>query len=341
MKAALNQNLLFSHELYFERSRGISKTHPYLFWLILGLLAALTCITASAYTRHPVFLRTCLPLAAGSSMVPVAIRFGYKVAVKWLQNLRSFIDYPRSELERWYHSELLFLSNQKAITASALVGSLIALIAFGISGYFQGLNVPFRFLAEIMVTAGGFFSAAALHHLALWGRTIWHLGQFQVKVESHAFGILSTGDLLSKCWFIGAIIWCVFTLSSVLGSGPVSGPMLMLGVPAVCLVIGSFVICQFPLHKQMVMYKDSQLEQLDAILSQLRNKQWPEISKDEQEKLRFIEERIARVSGLPVWPFSWRSMIGVFASSLTAVLPTIAKAAIGSFSVLNILQSLI
>jgi hypothetical protein len=125
---------------------------------------------------------------------------------------------------------------------------------------------------------------------------------------------------MSTCWSIGALLWCLFMLAAT-QEGVRLQRVAWLPVAAAAVLIGSFVLCQLPLHQAMVRYKAGQVQRLEPFLRDLLNKGIEHLAPDEMQRVRFIEERIALAAKLPEWPAGWGSLVRVsWLSSLAPVL---------------------
>ena len=72
--------------------------------------------------------------------------------------------------------------------------------------------------------------------------------------------------MLVKCYALIAVAWCFYTGSATWSLSGTWVPVLALATPAVIFFVGSFILCQFPLHRRMVQCKRTELIELDDVL---------------------------------------------------------------------------
>ena len=118
--------------------------------------------------------------------------------------------------------------------------------------------------------AGGFFAGVGLFNMFCLSRIIWLLGKkFELKVERHPYGIMTTGNMLVKCYFVAAAIWFVFTFSAAFGLPSGWIPMAMLAAPSIIFFVAAFITCQIPIHNRMVDYKKAEILNIQKDLESL------------------------------------------------------------------------
>lgn len=168
------------------------------------------------------------------------------------------------------------------------------------------------------------------------------LQNINIRVEKHKFGILSTGIVLVKCWFIIVVVWCFFAVSAIFGLQTISlktwltsMPVWVLATPTLPLIIGSFLVCQIPLHNRMVEYKMKEIQRIEILQEGLVIHKSDGLTEEYRAKIEFLERQKSLVSGLPEWPFSLITLISISASSfmpfILALLSTVTAEAMKNY----------
>jgi hypothetical protein len=153
-----------------------------------------------------------------------------------------------------------------------------------------------------------------------------------LKVHEHRFGVLSVGNALFKVWMIIGAIWAIYTATAFVGYIGDSEkdifwlePMLLLAYPTLPFILGSFVVCQIPLHRKMLAFKQAEITRIDQMLDDIRPSKVAQITGDRMDQIGFLEKQKEQLRALPDWPFSKISLLGTGASSFAAVLPMISR----------------
>ena len=185
---------------------------------------------------------------------------------------------------------------------------------------------------------GTFMAGVALYYVVAFSYAIWRLGDFPVTVEHHQAGVRGVGDLMAICWMSAAIIWGAFTSTAfknrfigedLQAFADWHCPVFWLCVLPGTLIIISFVVCQLPLHDQMLAYKRRELGRIEDLLGKLLRRMG-ELNEEEMQRVKFLEGRTVAVAKLPEWPFDWRSLLWVSAASISFLFPDLAERVIGS-----------
>lgn len=80
-----------------------------------------------------------------------------------------------------------------------------------------------------------------------------------------------------------------------------------------------------PLHRQMIRYKQRKSSEINSHRCELLAGGYKNLSADDRETVKFLEERAIRLDALPEWPFRLSSLIGVSIFSLLTFLPSLLK----------------
>lgn len=185
---------------------------------------------------------------------------------------------------------------------------------------FQSLGHWFALLVSALA---GLVTMVAIFHLFLLARLIWRTGRFKVLVDPYGCGLLSVGGFMFKYWVTSALLWALCMSSWI--ATPGVHLLSFLYATSSAFIVGSFIIAMVPLHHQMVRFKQRKIGEIKARLSQLLARGYENLSADDREIMKFLEDRAIRVDALPEWPFRPSSLLGVFLSSLLPVLPSLMK----------------
>lgn len=310
--------------LFFERAASFSKGHPYCFWTAVA--CACFCITLACYHLNGSFVFLCagVPIAIGTLLVPWGVRLGYRIVRNWEPNLRAFVSVPeKTQATEWFNLELIHLRGSRIVIGLGFLAAVFAVMSFEFGGAFEGLSIIYALLLAAIVAFGGFISFIGIFSTFWLSRMVWRLGRFKLNVENDPFGVPSIGGLLGKCYFIAAFIWCFFSSSAALGLKTGWIPMAMLAVPSLAFFIGSFIVCQIPVHNRMVEYKRAEVSKLSDLLQELKPQRPEDLTEERRQRIEFYSAQKAALISLPEWPFSWKSAFGVGLSGVLSVLPTL------------------
>jgi len=217
----------------------------------------------------------------------------------------------------------------RSIYAMGLLVGISSFVVLYFAHYFDGLPLRARILVYCLILFAGFFAGIGLYGIYTGTRAIWDLGCFPIHVTRHKFGVISTGTLLLKCYLATALAWTFFFMSAIVGNPysvlplTIGSPVIIIGLPTIAAILGSFVICQVPLHHRMVEYKRKELIEIDRILSQLAARLSNNFDNKICENIDFLERRKDQIMALPEWPFDIKSLMGATASS---VMPLVVNA---------------
>jgi hypothetical protein len=320
---------------YFESAALLFPDRPYLFWLIVGAVLALGSVALGLSTHQPVFLRSCIALAVGVTVVPFAMRVGVRVLVDWGPVLEHVAGSDAERARSWHASRVLELRSRHKPDWVGVVFVPWAVASFYYGGYFAKLSAAEATVVAAMIALAAFTAGIAVYYLTYLARVVWQMGQFQIRVDPHPFGIMRVGHGLTQCYLIAALIWLIISISGSWRAAVELRPVLLIGVPALGLIIGSFVFCQIPLHRQMTRYKQDRLYQLDQAILQLQAANPDALDDPGMRRLTFLRQEQERLTALPEWPFGWRSLAGLSVSSLAPLLPIAAKGLPGLLALLT------
>lgn len=326
-------------QLPFERMVPSSVRQTILFWGSISLLLITASLLFAPFTQNPgAYLGLCIPQALGVVTVPLAYRFCYRQLIGWADALSSFVVLTESsglagdeDIRDWFLRQITMPSHPRAMYFS---GVLMASVSFSTLcvNYFVGVPSYPRLYAYGLLLLSGYFAGVGIHGIFVGARALWRLGRtFQVRVARHKFGVLSTGSMLLGCYLAIAVAWSIFLMSAIVGNpnteflmtlGP---PTLVIGIPTFVVILGSFVICQVPLHCRMIEYKKTEILKIDEVLDRLALRISDDSSGQFRESVEFFEKRKEQLITLPEWPFSLTSLIGATASS---ILPMVFNAVV-------------
>ncbi len=321
---------------YFEQGPDVLQDHPFLSWLTVSVVL-LTAMKASWWTV-PVarFGRQIVPVAFAIAVIPLAIRFCYDRLVAWYASMPRLFDAPQEKLDGWHALEHRLANDRTRPTAAGLVLLLVAVPAL------SSMTVKLTLLQSvtdwIFQGFGTFMAGVALYYVAAFSYAIWRLGDFPVTVEHHQAGVRGVGDLMTICWMTAAIIWGAFTSTAVMNpyireTLPAGAdwcwPVFWLCVLPAALIVVSFVVCQLPLHDQMLAYKRRELGEIEGLVGHLLRRMG-ELTEEEMARVKFLEGRTVAVAKLPEWPFDWKSFLWVSTASISFLFPELAKRVVES-----------
>jgi hypothetical protein len=315
------------------------KGRPFLFEIVIfALFAMASCVIASYMSEPRQYLGLCLPVAVGLLSVPFAFRFAHRRFIDWARTVNSFADRvgrhsaDQNDAEKWVLAQLSFFAGSAGMYWTGLGLLVWTLLAFYVGDYFSNLNALQIAFFCILTTLSAFLAGLGLYAIYEASRLIWRLGDgtFRISVKAHKFGVLGTGRMLGECYFVIALVCMVYYTSAVLGQKHLfsdfkywNPPMLMLVLPTAGFILFSFISCQVPIHRQMVIFKKNELARIEHKLDQLKLQIDKSLTSKLREDIKFYEDRRVETLSLPEWPFGFRGMLGAVGSSITVVLPTL------------------
>jgi hypothetical protein len=318
------------------------KNHLIVFASIVAALFALMSGVIAFFVREPwPYLGLCLPVSFGLVSVPFAFKFAHHRFIEWAQTVNTFlVTHGNDErtadkdkdVRQWVFGQLSFFGASIGMYMTGLILALWTLLAFYLGEYFSYLSGwPLAFICSL-IALSAFVAGLGLYAIFGASRLIWRLGDgtYRILVKSHKFGILSTGRMLLECYFVIALVCMVYYLSAITGERSFlsdfkfwNPPVWMLVLPTSVFILGTFIICQIPLHKQMVMYKRDELTKVENRLDELKKRFEKNLTSKLRDEIKYHEERRLEILGLPEWPFGLRGILGAIGSSVTVVLPTV------------------
>jgi len=319
----------------FQRLAPVPAAHAIKFWVALTAIVILAAWIIAGYlpANKIAFRSICTYLALGLTTVPLGIDIGYAILLEWSRNVDNFATRKADRVSVWFRAEFKFISGDPAMIVCGLALGSLSLTAFYNGHYFDAYPaLAGCFLAVIMFVSAS-FAGMGLYAVFWASRIFWQMGKLEnlsLKVQEHRFGILSIGTALFKCWMIIGAIWAIYSATAYVGYTGVHPediinlpPMWLLAYPTLPFIIGSFVVCQIPLHRKLIAHKQDEILRIDQMLDEIRPHSVEQITKDCMDKIEFLEKRKEQTRALPDWPFSKISLLGTGASSFTALLPVL------------------
>lgn len=309
------------------------RSHPYLFWAFTLVLATVLCIVASRQSPDPRrYLGLVLATGIGLLSVPLVFRFAYARFSAWGETVDAFLERESDGLapSAWVAEELALFRGSGPMYSTGLFTALVAVLTYWLSDYPVGVRHFAEAVAGVVITASAFLAGLGLYGIFCVGRMIWRLGKFRVRVKNHKFGVLSTGRVLTQCYFAVALAWTPYVVGAVLGLPHIDSdrlvanlPILVLAVPTLLAMFAQFLICQIPLHERMVDYKRTELFTIDQALDTLRSVAAEDLNLEIRQKIEFFENRRAHTMLLPEWPFGFGALLGALASTVMVIVPSL------------------
>jgi hypothetical protein len=305
---------------------------------VFALLSGISLVIASHRADPRPYLGMCLPIAFGFISVPAAFKFSHARLIAWAQNVNTFavrddapLTHENAEPKNWVMHELSFFGGSVRMYAAGIVLALWSLFAFYLGNYFDGLTeLEVGYLCSLIAFSAG-LAGFGLDAIFSTSRLIWRFGRkYRIVVRGHKFGVLSTGRVLGECFLAVAVVAMIYYSSAILGLKHLPGdltyrnaPLLMLSAPTLIFIFASFVVCQIPLHIQMIDYKKNQLTDIERILDQLKTRINDEISSMLQRQIAFFEGRRTQIMTLPEWPFGFNGLVAAIGSSIVPLVPSL------------------
>lgn len=314
-------------QLYPDKPGGRINTY----WIPAGLALSLASILCFLVTDNVLFIVTFLPMALGGALIVLVSRGVYRTLVSWEGQMLSFIAdkrYSEIAIKRWFRSHFRNGTRFWPPFVSGIIFVLVSFLVWGGSGIFAGLERIPSTVAAATLLFTSFLVGVVLSLLYYLARLVIGLGDFNIVVSSHSYGVLSVGHVLVSVYVRASLVWFTIALSGVFIFKAMPLPMAILGLPTFLFVVGSFVFIQFPLHRQMKEYKKQELRKLDAALRTLAPYPIEDCTPERLEQIKFYRELAGSISSLPDWPYHWKSAAGVTLTSALAASPSILSLAV-------------
>jgi hypothetical protein len=254
----------------------------------------------------------------------------------WSNNAKKFITDTRlhiTNVDAWMDRELSNFEGSPTMLLAGIALAVLAPIGFSLDDYPIGAGNVAIVFSSMVVATSAFVAGVGLCAMAYGMRMIWRFGNsFQISVQSHKFGVLSTGDMLLHCYVLIALIWSSYCCSAIFGvmSSSVAifsikNPIWLLAAPSAALVLISFIVCQVPLHKRMIEFKRDQLIAIETILEELKGYEPTMVNAEVLSKFTFYENQRSQTMSLPEWPFAFGTLLGSVSSASMVILTTLVS----------------
>jgi len=316
---------------------------PAMFWLACFALCSIVTVgiaTQEVDIRRFILLG-CLFQFAGLLLVPYALHACRDWLLDWGQSVDAFVKpADKNSLVDWYNKELAFFEGSKKTLVMGFLFGLISVSAFVIDGYLDGFTEAGAVWLAFIILVSGSLAGCGLWIMYRGAAAVSSLGHRYkdcVVVTRSRFGVLSTGRVLAQCWMIIGGVWFVFTLTAVIRPAELllpelllTYPVLLLALPTFPVIVGCFIACQLPMHEAMLRYKRRECARTEAMLRAVAPEDSESLTKERRESIDFLSRQCAELDKLPEWPFSSAALAGVGGSSITAVLPVLAKSLVSA-----------
>ena len=292
-------------------------------WTALGAMSVVCVGAIYLWNPHIQLIRTFMPLAVALFFLPLAVRWGSQTVRGSEPFVKRFVKneepMPVAELFEQRFRGFAVARGHRWVGAVYIV---VAVPAFWLGGSFSDLTILQSIIAGIVLLLSAFACGISISSVIHLSRLIWRIGDYPVVVEDHPFGVLSLGRVILKVYCLACGVWFIYAFSA---SGSLENPLtpvFALAAPSVLLLVGTFVGCQFPIHRQMVADKAAQVEAVYRLLRDLQPQQVSELTTERLEHIEKLQALAERQRRLPEWPFGWKVLVGVFGGAVGAVSPT-------------------
>ena len=323
------QNSL-TRRLFLDRASG--NLEPTRFWVLVGIALILLGAFLFHRTGQVLFIRSTPFLAIGISSMPFACRLGLRIMESWRLPLIHALDGESTEFEKWWESRLSRVYSTTPFLLAGLLGVPVALAAFRLGAYFDGLHGSELSIYCCFVSGAAFCAGVGMYSIIFVAHTVYLLGDFHYRVTGHSYGLSRVGSGLAHCYLLAAGLWTVIAASGSAYRPGTYAPLAFIGPPSLILIIASFLLCQLPLHARMVDFKRSQLFENDRRVAEERSRWLASAPGSDCGSLESAQEQLEVTNSLPEWPFHWQALLGVSAAALGPFAGGAAKMAIGALS---------
>lgn len=306
----------------FERIFPISKINNLYIWIFLSTVSIFYSIISFQYSKIPLLIL--LPLGIGIAIIPIFVKIGATIIWNWKDSASHFILDPNNELDLYYKNKF---DNFSRIKKSYLIFLILAIFSIVLiyysAGAFNELTLFEKSICWSIFSIAVFIcgiGALSIYHLFSF---FWGIGKFKVIIESHQFGVMSSGQKLFSCYLMGCIVWFLYSITGLEILEISALAMYTLSLPSFVILILSFVGAQIPLHRRMLEFKKERLENLQSIIKIHFPQNQQTVSKEQLELLKQLNELSSDAQNLPNWPFNLKTFIGVVGGALGAISPTI------------------
>jgi hypothetical protein len=292
------------------------------YFITLSIISiTISLFISSGYTRYLIIL---VPLSIAIGIVPLFVKVGVTILYEWEGEIGEFLNKSQTEIETICNLRFEKFSKVHIPVIAGFVFTVFASIIYYQADSFGELPLAEKILSWSIFSASTFICGMGLIsiiHLTLFFRDI---GKFPVEVTGTAYGIMSSGNKLLSCFFLGCLAWCAYSFS---GFGVVFysiNPFYYLSLPSFVFLVGSFFFAQYPLHIRMTEYKKKRIRRIQKLIESAFPKENEEVKKEQLELLSRLSDLSKEASKLPVWPCNFKTSIGVFSSALGAVSPLLS-----------------
>jgi hypothetical protein len=193
-------------------------------------------------------------------------------------------------------------------------------------------------LSRICIIASAFSAWMALTVVFRAVVVISKIGRrYDFDLTVYEEGVLIFGDIILKAYLVIIAIVLQYQFTVLLfpsGAGLfgrlTSLPILLIGLPTIGFVFGSFFFCQWGFHKRLVALKAAQRRRLGPFFAIYRNGEG-QLSYDDLIRLNYARAELQHLERIPDWPVG---RIGNITATLTAVIsavmPTVLQPLFGT-----------
>lgn len=311
--------------LYLYYDLRIGRGSPRLVWLLVAATLTVLALVFALTGDRAVFLMTGMPLAIGVGMTPFALQAGLRDVVAWMEGLPSFVCADPDEIEEWVKSWRVGMRTAAQFRSAGVVFIVWALLAYLGGSFFDGLSVAEVSALAVIIIFAAFTGGIGIWSLVFVARMVFAAGRFEVVVDNHKFGVLSTGGMLTRIYVLGASVWFVITVSAAWNFESTWKTLLAIAFPNALIILGSFVLSQFPLHRAMLDYKRSEALRLQGLIRDALAASLDDLGTDGRSRVDFLQKQLDKTLALPEWPFGWKALTSVAISWLASTIVPIAS----------------
>ena len=307
----------------FDRLRFSRRLDGTTTWASFGFAAMVATGLIYKFTPSRQVLLPFLPLAFGLVIAPLAVRLGATMVRGLEPTLRRFVTREPVPIDRWFKEHFDEFATARTPFWVGVGFVVVAVPTFAFGGSFTGISGIQTAILGIILGTSAFTAGVAIASVTYLARFIWRTGVYPVVVENHSFGVLGVGRLLFHVYLIGCAVWLVYLVSALGSIKDPMLPLLVLGAPSVVVLIGTFVGCQIPIHRQMLADKATRLEETYRLLHKIHPKTPEELSADRLEQIEKLRQIAEDLRQLPEWPFGWRVFTGVIGGAFGSISPSL------------------
>lgn len=309
---------------WYRRTGEAVLGNVYVFWIAAGALAVLLTNSILYLVERDLSHSASMTVkSACIGLTPCILELGLSMLSQWCKSVLQFVtSRPPTAIIQWFNNGMLAINNERRMWAFALTFSIAVGIFEWIDQAFVQTDLIAKAAMIIISSASTVACGSAVYYLIGGCMLISRVGEFEVWVEPHPFGVMATGRMLVRIFLLVTTLYLAYTLTAPLRP-TWEGKIIWVWVAiAGTLIVTMFLLPQIRIHETMLEYKHSQLRTIEKRIREASDRFQQQPTTDNAKILQGLKEHRRDIIDLPEWPFDWLNLVNVLTISVSPSLIT-------------------